>query len=332
MNQISKPLLAIASILLILSVGGSATNVCVSAQNKNIKQFIVGFLREDGVLVPFAEYRHGLWWNPWPEQPIQPSENNEVVPKTLDGHPEPWFQQCEKAPTTWYLWSSADSRLALKTSETLQVQNHSHTNWGLMTDYPNKQKTEKNSHHNNVGIALSADLIGQSMIGVEKGNSESNEIIAYVKSAFNHSERDELDRLKADPATNDYLATRGFPSSSEQRSKAKLMITKLYRNRSSMDGQYIYYIEVEKQYNCSSISFLKGWVLKRKDGTLVLLNDRFGLTDCDGKERGESVELFSVLTINQRTFLFAVEHGWENETHKIYELKDFELALVLETV
>ena len=109
------------------------------------------------------------------------------------------------------------------------------------------------------------------------------------------------------------------------------MITELYRNRSGIDGQYIYYIEVEKKYNCS-ISFLKGWILKRKDGTLVLMNDRFGLTDCDGKERGESVELFSVLTINHRTFLFAVEHGWEHETHKIYELKDSELALVLETL
>ena len=90
MNQITKTLFAIASILLTFGVGGGAKNVCVSVQNNNIKQFMVGVLREDGVLVPFAEYRHRLWWNPWTEQSVQPSENNELVPKTLDGHSEAW--------------------------------------------------------------------------------------------------------------------------------------------------------------------------------------------------------------------------------------------------
>lgn len=339
MNELSKLLFAITFALLMLIVGSNAEHVRVSAQNKNLKQFMVGLLRADGTLVPFAEYRHGLWWNPWPES-TPPAENNEVRPKSLGDHPEPWFQQCEKAATTWYFWSSADAPLVLKTSGTLQVENHSQTNWALMTDYPKKQNAEKDSCHDYIGMALNVDLRVEGMIKMERGRSEVGDIVAYVKSAFSHAETAEIARLAAAPVTSDFLAASGFPSSSEQRAKVELTITKLYRNKSSRDGQRIYYIEVEKQYkkpagsgdsSCDNVAVLKGWVLKDKDGILALLNDSFGLTDCDGKNRGGSVEWFSVMTLNNRTFLFAVEHGWEDESYTIYELKEFELARVLET-
>lgn len=331
MNEISKLLFAIALALLMLIVGADAEYVRISAQNKSIKQFIVGVLRADGTLVPFAEYRHGLWWNPWPE-PTSHAENNEVRPKSLGNHTEPWFQQCEKAPTTWYFWTSADTPLVLNTSATLQVENHSQTNWALMTDYPKKQNVQKDSHHSHVGMALNVDLKVDGMVKIEGGGGEAGNIIAYVKSAFSHAETAEIARITAEPATNGLPAASGIPPSSEQRAKVELTMTKLYRNKSPIDGGHIYYIEVEKQYKSCNVAFLKGWVLKDKGGNLALLNDSFGLTDCDGKERGSSVELFSVVTLNNQRFLLAVEHGWEDESYTIYELKDFGLTLALVTL
>ena len=146
MNEINKLFLVIGSALLTLTVVGDAGHVPVSARHKDTKQFMAGALRSDGTLVPFAEYRHGLWWNPWPEPPTN-AVNDEVVPKSLGGHPEPWFRRCESASATWYFWPSGDSPLALKTSGILQVENHSQTNWALLTDYPRKEWTEKGSHH-----------------------------------------------------------------------------------------------------------------------------------------------------------------------------------------
>ena len=99
---------------------------------------------------------------------------------------------------------------------------------------------------------------------------------------------------------------------------------------------------MEKQYgkppgaeadSCGSgVTFLYGWVTRGKDGTLALVNEKVGLTDCDGKERGSSVVLFSVLTVNNRTFIFTVEHGWEDESYVIYELTDIGINRVLETL
>ena len=119
-----------------------------------------------------------------------------------------------------------------------------------------------------------------------------------------------------------------------------MTLAKLYRSKSSINGRHLYYIEVEKQYqkpagardsSCYGVSLLSGWVTKDKDGVLALLNESFGVTDCDGKERGSGVELFSVMTLNNRTFLFTVEHGWEDESYIIYELTEFGLNRLLET-
>lgn len=339
MNEMSKIFLAVGSALLTLIVVGDAGRIRVSAQGKNTKQFMAGVLRSDGTLVPFAEYRHGLWWNPWPEPPRY-GGNDEVVPKSLGGHPEPWFLGCGTSPAAWYFWPSAGPLLALKTSGVVEVENHSQTNWALTTDYPRKREAEKGSHHEQVGFALSVDLKADGMVEIERGSAEAGRVVAYVKSAFDSSEAAEVARLAAAPAANHLPAAGGFPLSAGQRAQVGLAVTKLYRDEAGIDGAHVYYVEVEKRYkkptgsrdpSCENVAFLKGWVLKRKDGILGMLDDSFGLTDCDGKDRAGSVELFGVLTLNDRTFLLAVEHGWEDESYTVYELKGFGLVRLLET-
>ncbi|HLL75027.1 MAG TPA: hypothetical protein VK421_07150 [Pyrinomonadaceae bacterium] len=332
--------LSTVAALLALAVGGGAAQSRVAAQNKGALQFIAGVLRADGALVPFAEYRHGLWWNPWPEPPQQSGGGDEPQTKSLGGHPEPWFQQCGKSPTTWYVRPRADSVLTLKTSGTVEIGNHSQTNWALVTDYPQKREAEKNAHHENAGLALNVDLQIDGMIEIEPGGEEARSVLAYVKSAFDHSEAAEARRLAAEPGPSHMGAAEWFPQSSERRARVALTATKLYRDRSGIDGAHVYYVEVEKRYekprgsrdgSCEGVAFLAGWVLKRKDGVIGMLDDSFGLTDCDGKERGNSVELFGVLRADGRTFLLTVEHGWEDESYIIYELKDFALTRLLVT-
>lgn len=228
----------------------------------------------------------------------------------------------------------------LKATETLQIENHSQTNWALMTDYSQKQLSEKGFCHGHVGMALNVDLKIGNMIEIESGSGEANSIVAFVKPAFGHAESVEIARYAASPATKDFMAASGFPASSQQRAKVGLTLKGLYRSKSGIDGAQLYYLVIEKQYKkparardsaCDNVSFLESWVLKNKDGALSLLNDSFSLTDCDGKERGGGVISFSVMTVNNRTFVLAVEHGWEDESYVVYELKDFGLIRLLET-
>jgi len=168
---------------------------------------------------------------------------------------------------------------------------------------------EKGDHHRNVGMALNVNLKIEGMVEIEKSSDESNQIVAYVKPVFSEVETDEISRLAAELTLREFFAVRGFPLQSEERAKVEPTLTKLYRSKSTIKGRHIYYFQVEKHYkkpagardsSCYEVSFLAGWVTKDKEGTLALLNESFGLTDCDLKERGSSVELFNVMTSNER--------------------------------
>jgi hypothetical protein len=340
MNEMNKVFLVLGLALLTLVVGGGAAgHAQVTSKDKITKPFMAAVLRTDGALVPFAEYRHGVWWNPWPE--FNPNAgSDEAATGSLGGHPEPWFQRGEKSPTAWYFWTPARAPLLLKTSGTREVENHSQNNWALVTDYAQKQKAEKGDHHRHAGFALNVDLKIDSMVEIEAGGDEAGNVLAYVKSAFTHSEAAEAARLAAEPGASHLWAADWFPQSAARRARVGLTVTKLYRDRFGIDGAHVYYVEVEKSYEkpagsrdaaCWGVAFLKGWVLKRKDGAIGMLDDSFGLADCDGKERGGSVELFGVVRPDNRTFLLTVEHGWEDESYIIYELKDSGLIRLLET-
>jgi hypothetical protein len=311
-------------------------SLSVMAQNTQADKFKVGILRADGTLIPFAEYRYGIWWNPWAE--IQTVEGGEITPKSLGNQPEPWFQQTKEKSTNWYFWSSINIPFTLKPQKLLQIDNHSQRNWAVMTDYPRKQ-AGSNDAHNYLGIALDTNLKINGTTEIEKGGKEANEIFRFVEPIFVDAENMEINRLLADPNYKEFAG--GFPASNDQRARFKLVVKKLWRsNQASFDGTNVYYIVIEREYGkpagsrdfgCNNVAFFKGWLLKDKKGTLSLVNEEFALDDCDGKGKGRLVMLLSTMTLNNRTFLFTVEHGWEDESYVIYELKDDGITRLLET-
>lgn len=311
----------------------------VSAQHPQTEKFKVGLLRADGTLVPFAEYRHGLWWNPWAE--IQTVEGGEITPKSLGNQPEPWFRQNKGDSANWYFWSSPNVLFTLKAQKLLQIENHSQKNWAVMTNYSRKRAgSDKNdAAHSYAGFALDANLKTNDTIKVEKNGGEVAYIMRYMKPIFVDAENTEINNLLADPNYKEYAG--GFPASDEQRAKFDMTVKKLSRSREAFDGTHVYYIELEREYgkpaavsggiSCNNVAFFKGWLLKDKKGTLSLVNEEFTLDDCDGKGKGSVVMLFNALTLNGRTFLLTVEHGWEDESYVIYELKDYGITRLLET-
>ena len=333
----TKTLLLTACCLLALVVSKSY----VSTQPDNTSQLLIAVLREDGALMPFAQYGNGGWFNPWPKPRDAASsiyaETTEAIPNSLGDLREPWFKQCGKIPATWYLWSSAATPTVLRVSKVLQVENHSQTNWALLTDFPKQNSND--AGHAIIGVALNASEKIEPMIEIKTDSIEAAEIVPFVKQVFDETETSELNRIREEHVAPLQLSTPIFTLPTEERKKTAMSVTKLYRTNWKLDGEHLYYFEAEKQYpipvatsgqDCNDISIFQGWISASDKGGLGLIDSRLFVTNCDRKGPGTTTPLGS-MTLNSDTFLFISQHGWEDESYIILKLDNSGLHRVLET-
>jgi hypothetical protein len=337
----NKILLGMTLSLLAIIAGHDATRAAVSVHRGDDRKFIVGVLRADGTLVPFAEYGNGGWYNPWPN-PGQISQrvyaaSIEAVPHSLGDLSEPWFRQCGKIPTNWYFSSPSGAFTQLRASKVVKVENHSQANWGLLTDFPKEQSAESDHCQDcNIGVALTIKEKIEPTIKVNANSSEDKDILSFVKQVFDEQETQELNRIRAErtPAGGELSM---LSLSSEERKHVGLSATILYRTKSPVNGEHIYYFEAQKEYKasqngraCSDISLFQGWISTQGKGGLGLMDSNLVFTDCDIKGPSFMTPL-GVMTLKDRAFLFVTEHGWEDESYLILELNNSGLHRVLET-
>lgn len=308
------------------------------SQNDN-SPVMVGVLRADGTLVPFAQYTNGTWWNPW-TQPIRDGGSQQLIPKSLSYPKKPWFQQNGRIPSKWYFWAAADTPTVVKASEAVRTEIHTEV-WGLMTDYPKGPVENINSHHHeNLGVALTVSQKVNHMITLDPSSSEAKKLAWHIKLDFEQAERDEIARINREHKTDFGKQTIGILAlTDEERGKVEVSITQLSRSEFRVNGAHFYYFAAKKEYkkpassedaSCNDVSIHQGWMTRDTDSSGSGFEERFSLTDCDNKG-GVHVSPFSIVTIDNRTFLFVEEHGWEDEGYTIFEFNESGLNRVLET-
>jgi hypothetical protein len=275
-------------------------------QNAGAGHFKVSILREDGVLIPFAEYRDGNWYAPRPKQEAYVSSEN-----SLADLPEAWFVKDSEFSPTWYFWPSDGPPKVLNAGKIVKVVNHGPENWGLACDYPGKP-LQANEHHKNIGIALDVEKKVESPLELTNSSPDSKRILNFIQPT-------------------------SFPYD-ETRPKAELTLSNVYRNRYAIDGQYIYHFRAQKEYGktgsssdpaCNEIAILKGWILQNKQGELKLLDNQIALTDCDMKIDFSFVRPLGILTVGDRAFIFTEDHGYEDESYSIFEMNGSGIKRVL---
>lgn len=291
-------------------------------------QYMIGTLRADGTLVPFAQYGNGGWWNPWPRPRELPAQSvyaestaTEIVNNSLADLSEPWFTPCLHLPGPWFFWSPDGTITELNASKVVRVEAHSGTNWGLLTDLPKRNSTDP--LHDIIGVAIIPKRTIEPFIKIETASTQGKELGSFIRQIFDSEEKAEIERarLERPPA------------------KAEMSLTVLYRTSYAVDGKHIYYFEAEKQYpkrtpsddaGCYDVSLFQGWISTEEKGAVGLMESNFVFTNCDRKGPSTMIPL-GLTTLEEQTFLFVREHGWEDESYIILELKKSGLNRVLQT-
>jgi hypothetical protein len=313
---------ALALVLVLVAVPPWSSIKFSSVKDPSPASFLVAVLRADGVLVPFAQYGNGGFYNPWPKPQPCRGCTDEIYPHSLGELPQPWFVQGGSMPKKWYFRSPNGALTVLKTLKIAEVENHSQKNWAVRTDFPHERV--ELPHHRNIGIAITANIRIESM---SESKPELEGLTSFIKEAFDAEETMKIERLaNSDPSGTASLFKFGLSESAAVRKKAE-MITKFYRSESPINGEYLYYFQATKKYeiprlaSSGHVSLFSGWasVAAREEGQLGVILSEIVFTDTDMKGPTTSLPL-GVLKVSGRTFIFVEEHGWENESYVILEL------------
>jgi hypothetical protein len=290
-------------------------------------RFTVAVVRQDGMVVPFALYRHGKWSNPWPA----PDQHLDLKVSTLDTVPEAWLGASRRIARNWFLHSASISAQPLTVSKVVQFEAHCQKQWGLFSTNAARSNGRHQCSFPNPAIAIDKPLKVESMVHLPPNDIEAQEFLVILKVFVNRLESAQVETVAREHGvTERRLPYSGHPLEVAERRKVPVTLTKIYRTQTEMQGNWTYYVEAEKRYpnGCPALTLWGGWVLKDSFGKLTPVGQGVALTDCDAKGMyfGEPM---GVLVVQDQSFIVVQSHGWDDETYSILKVSERQVDLML---
>lgn len=278
------------------------------------ERFTLAIVRHDGGIVPFAAYDGGQWERAWPEA------DQAIDVTSIDNLPSVWRKRGERVPNIWRVWPAAGGTpIQAQVSGMAVVEAHCSRQVVLRTNLPRTRAEQLRKF----GIAVDSLSV---RVGTVEEVRRSDPVWAAAARAVVAS----FSRLEtAQAARNGEQLPRETPVPATQ-------ITALYRE-ARFPLSPLYFV-AEKKYRtpqfpqnrqCGAMTKMTGWLVPTEAGTFTLLDPRVFLTDCDAKVARTGLPL-AALRVSGQLFWVLQEHGYEDETYLIAEIRALELRYPIE--
>lgn len=196
--------------------------------------FVLGVLRRDGVVSPFAAFDGRSWSAPWPEA-LRYLE----IPITLDAVPGKWWGKAG-LPAEMTIWTNGSRRGTLRLGRPTTLRVMCATRLGLTSSYratepappPMEQPYPKD------GLVISG---GQMIEAIDSVPRTSPEWVPAAVSLIEPFDRAELAAINA-------FTDWKHPISRADRRKAPVELETMYRAPMDEPGWTAYYLEAIKRY------------------------------------------------------------------------------------
>lgn len=293
------------ALVLVLSLGSSPA---VFAQptsgapgtGEGTEPVAIAGLLGGNVLVPLAQYVDGRWVRTWP----LPDHDVEERIQSIADVPRGWYPAPGGVPRDWRLRAEGmNVEEALTTGAPVLGQAHCQAVWGLSLS------GKAQAGHETTAIAVGGTAFVRSF-GVSAPDSATLPFLARQAAQL---ESAAIDRSPAEPERTYDVRCANLETS------GALCAFESVRNLTE---------PADPGLESERVVTVQGWFLKSR-GSNRYLGGNATLTDGDVKEL-RSVIPFVVIGSDARTFVVVKEHGYEDESFKVLEVRGSDLKELLE--
>jgi hypothetical protein len=229
------------------------------ASNDETAPFLIGVLRRDGVVSPFAAFDGKDWDIPWPDD-LRWKE----LPIGLESVPTKWWGKAG-AMKQMTAWIDGVSRGPIRLVQPTMVRLMCGPQLGLTSDYHSAQPAPppQEQPYPKDGLAVSGSQRVEPIEMISPASSEWAPVTALLLEPF----------AKAEDAAIDGFTAWHHPVRRNDRRKVPVKLETMYRAEMDQPGWAAYYIEAIKEYppgpddeDCGLVTSASGWIIAGPDG------------------------------------------------------------------
>lgn len=288
--------------------------VAVSASSPRPSVIAIAGLLGGNTLVPIAQFAGGRWERTWP----RPDEQVEMTFSKIEELPKAWFPVPGRVPSEWFLWTEGIHGAPLRVGAPVLGEAHCQAVWGLSTRL-------QPFDHETTAVATNVQFGIRPFEASTLGAFSDARLTALLRAAFEKSETEAIRSKRTDAKT--------MPAH-------RPVLEPIYQLRCVQTGRDSdEFCSFEAAHplgtahsaadsTCDEAVVVQGWVAKTGEG-FTLLKAEATLTDCDAKELRTSSPLV-LISAGSRTFIVVREHGYEDESFVVFEVRGRRLERVLE--
>ena len=230
------------------------------ASNDETAPFLIGVLRRDGVLSPFAAFDGKDWDIPWPDD-LRWKE----LPIALESIPPKWWGKAG-ALKQMTAWIDGVNRGPVRLARPTMVRLMCASRLGLMSDYKSEQPAPPPGvqPYPKDGLVVSGSQRIEPIETISPASSEWAPAAALLLEPF----------AKAEDIAIDAFTDWKHPVRRNDRRKVPVELETMYRAEMDQPGWAAYYVEAIKKYapgpdddeDCGLVTSASGWVIAGPDG------------------------------------------------------------------
>jgi hypothetical protein len=222
------------------------------------REFSVGVLRRDGVLIPFAAFNGRTWETPWPG-----SDLRSPLPIGLGDVPRRWWGGVGP-DVPWHAWLPEGEKRPLKLIRPLHVPIFCGGHLAIATDYRGEALTERQPTVPKDAVATAGDVTVLPITQVSLNSPDAARLVDAITDRFNEEEA----------LAEKHFTNWTHPYGPIARSRRPIALEAFYRaTDTSPDGDFrTSYIEAVRRFpaglsdqGCGLITFVRGWVTEYRD-------------------------------------------------------------------